>query len=356
MNRFVGKRLGSHMAPNVFAVGVALTAMLVCSTHAAEDGSAFESAAPVLTLHPAFPAEAESPVQYFDVHNDSLDATSTTKPSTHPSATQNARRPEAASAAEGEFPTAGGSYGLDEFIHHFAPHEPMYIIGGTKAPQVKFQLSIRYRLLNPDGPLASKYQLLKGFNFAYSQTSLWDWSDPNMPFFYDSSYRPEFFYYLENLPKGTLPEGWQAGFQSGYGHESNGQRDPDHRSINILFLRPILTISQKNTDLFLTLAPKFYDYIGDLDLNPDIAKYRGYCDIRAVVGQRDGLQLAGIGRIGSNWDKGSAQMDLTYPLTKILDGNVDLLLDAQYFIGYGETLLTYNKYTQIFRIGLALVR
>jgi outer membrane phospholipase A len=296
----------------------------------------------------------EIPVQYFDAHNASLDATSTTQP-THP-ATQSARRPEAASAAEGQFPTAGGSFGLDEFIHHFAPHEPMYFIGGPKDPQIKFQLSLRYRIFNPEGPLASQFQLLKGFNFAYSQTSLWDWSNPNMPFFYDTSYRPEFFYYLENLPKGTLPEGWQVGFQGGVGHESNGLRDPDHRSLNIVYLRPIFTISDKSTDLFLTLAPKFYDYIGEINLNPDISKYRGYCDIRAVVGQRDGLQLATIGRIGSNWDKGSAQMDLTYPLTKILGGNVDLLLDAQYFVGYGDTLLTYNKYTQVFRVGLAIVR
>ncbi len=49
-------------------------------------------------------------------------------------------------------------------------------------------------------------------------------------------------------------------------------------------------------------------------------------------------------------------MDLTYPLTKLLGGNVDLSLDAQYFIGYGDTILTYNKYTQVWRVGLSLVR
>ena len=302
-------------------------------------------------------AAGDGPYQLLDVPSQpALDATAGATRPTSPGATMASTRPESVSAAAGNFPAIGGSFGLEEFFHHFAPHEPMYFVGGPKAPQIKFQFSIRYRILNPDGPLPSEFQLLKGFNFAYSQTSLWDWSNPNQPFFYDTSYRPEFFYYLENVPRQWIPQGWQLGLQAGIGHESNGQRDPNHRSLNIVYLRPIFSISDPSSDLFLTLAPKFYDYIGDLSLNPDMPKYRGYCDIRAVVGQRDGLQLAAIGRIGSDFDKGSAQLDLTYPLTKIFHGNIDMMLDAQYFIGYGDTLLTYNQYRQVFRIGLALVR
>lgn len=308
-----------------------------------------------LGLHPqdAFGREDEQPL-YLD---DAAPALDTSGPATRNSPTsQSARSPEKASADEGEFPVIGGSYGLGEFIHHFAPHEPMFFVGGWKAPQIKFQLSIRYRIFTPSGSLATHNPWLKGFNFAYSQTSLWDWTDPNQPFFYDNSYRPEFFYYLENVPRGTLPTGWQAGLQAGIGHESNGQRNPNHRSLNILYLRPIFTASDPSSDLFITLAPKFYYYVGDISLNPDLPQYRGYCDFRAVVGQRDGLQLAGIGRLGSHFNKGSAQIDLTCPLTKLTDGNTDLIIDAQYFIGYGDTLLTYNRYSNIFRIGLALVR
>ncbi len=180
----------------------------------------------------------------------------------------------------------------------------MYFVGGQKAPQIKFQVSIRYRIINPEGPLAPALPPISGFNVGYSQTSLWDWSDPSNPFFYDTSYRPEAFYYLENVPRNWIPKGWQAGFQGGIGHESNGVRPPNHRSLNILYLRPIFTVSDEKSDLFFTLAPKFYYYIGGLTLNPDISKYRGYCDIRGVIGQRDGLQLAAIGRVGSNFNKG----------------------------------------------------
>ncbi|HEY8750613.1 MAG TPA: phospholipase A [Tepidisphaeraceae bacterium] len=267
-----------------------------------------------------------------------------------------ATQPESASAVAGHFPSIGGSFGLEEFAQHFAPYEPMYFVGGWRAPQIKFQFSIRYRLLTPSGPIATKYPLLSGFNFAYSQTSFWDWSDPNSPFFYDSSYRPEFFYYLENVPKLALPPGWQLGAQVGVGHESNGKRNPDHRSLNIAFVRPIFTIAENAHGLFFTFAPKIYYYIGDIALNPDIKRFRGYVDIRFVIGQRDGLQLATIGRVGDHFDRGSAQFDLTYPLTTLLHGNADLCIDAQYFIGYGDSLLSYNRRSQVFRVGFALVR
>lgn len=272
------------------------------------------------------------------------------------SSPQSATQPEASSAARGQFPAVGGTFGLEEFVQHFAPYEPMYFIGGWKAPQIKFQFSIRYRFFTPGGPLGRKMPLLSGINFAYSQTSFWDWSDPNSPFFFDSSYRPEAFYFLENVPGLKLPPGWQLGAQLGIGHESNGQKKPDHRSLNIAFVRPIFTVSDQRGVFFFTFAPKIYGYIGDLSLNPDIARYRGYADYRFVVGWRDGLQLATIGRVGNHWDRGSAQFDLTYPLTKLLRGNMDLSIDAQYFIGYGESLLTYNRRTQVFRVGVALVR
>jgi len=311
-----------------------------------------------LSLTPSAPSVTEdSTPQFLDVPGPSLDISSSSQPSTLSTRDKiAATQPEANSAVRGEFPEPGGAFGLGEFIRHFAPYEPMYFVGGTKAPNVKFQFSLRYRIFNPDAPLAVQYPLLKGFNFAYSQTSLWDFSDSNDPFFYDSSYRPEFFYYLENVPALHLPPSWQAGLQAGIGHESNGQKDPNHRSLNILYLRPILTLSATRGDLFLIVAPKAYVYIGGLPLNPDMPKYRGYCDLRVVFGQRDGLELSTIGRLGSDFDKGSLQFDLTYPLTKLLGGNVDVSLDAQYFIGYGDTLLTYNRYSQIFRVGLALVR
>jgi len=293
-------------------------------------------------------------IQRFDVPRPTLDAAPSSRPTRVPAMIASSQ-PEAASADQGMFPEIGGTYGLDEFITHFAPYEPMYFIGGGTAPNIKFQFSLRYRLITPTGPLASAAPWVKGFNFAYSQTSFWDVSDSSEPFFYDSSYRPELFYYLESLPGLKIPENSQVGFQVGLGHESNGLKVPDHRSLNIVFIRPIITIGTKS-NFFVSLSPKIYDYIGGLPDNPNLPLYRGYCDLQAVIGLRDGLQFSTIGRVGRDATRGSVQLDLTYPLTKILRGNADLSIDAQYFYGYGDTLLTYNQRSSVFRIGLALVR
>ncbi len=334
-----------------FALVLIALALLALPADAQVDDLGFEStmtstapASEPSSLLPGLPTMAGS----------SPDVSPATHPTTLP-ARLAATQPEAASAAAGQFPEVAGSYGLGEFFQHFAPYEPTYIVGGWQAPNVKFQFSIRYRLITPSGPLATEHPFLRGFNFAYSQTSLWDFSNPNAPFFYDSSYRPEFFYYLENIPGLKTPKNWELGAQGGVGHESNGQLDPNHRSLNIVYLQPIFTVGGPDS-LFVTFAPKIYDYIGGLPLNPDMPKYRGYCDYRIVVGQRDGLQLAFIGRIGSDFNRGSAQFDLTYPLTKVLRGNCDLLLQCQYFYGYGDTLLEYNRRTSIVRFGLGLTR
>jgi outer membrane phospholipase A len=295
-----------------------------------------------------------SGVDLLDVPTGSLDLTASSRPTSVPAQTV-AERPESSSAKEGLFPEIGGSFGIEEFVNHFAPYEPMYFIGGGSSPNIKFQFSLRYRLFTPTGPLATEIPFFKGFNFAYSQTSFWDVSNSSEPFFYDSSYRPEFFYYLENVPGLKLPQYSQLGIQGGVGHESNGQKDPFHRSLNIVYLRPVLTFGTKS-GFFFSLSPKIYDYIGGLELNPDLPLYRGYCDFQLTIGDRDGLQLGFIGRVGRDAKYGSVQLDLTYPLTKLLRGNTDLSLDVQYFDGYGDTLLNYNQRSSQIRVGVALVR
>ena len=313
--------------------------------------------APAQDLIPQPALSTDAPIEEFDIpstQSTSLEAAPSTRPSIFPT-TATSTQPEESSALTGRFPEIGGAYGFEEFVAHFAPYEPMYFVGGTQAPNIKFQFSVRYRLFTPNGSLATAHPFFRGFNFAYSQTSLWDTSNSSQPFFYDSSYRPEFFYYLQDVPGVKVNPGSQFGLQGGVGHESNGQQDPNHRSLNIVFLRPIVTIGG-TSDWFFTFAPKIYDYIGGLELNPDMPKYRGYGDYRFVGGLRDGLQLAAIGRLGRDANRGSIQLDLTYPLTKLLRGNMDISLDAQYFYGYGDTLLTYNQKSNIFRIGVALVR
>ena len=239
------------------------------------------------------------------------------------------------------------------FKEHISGYEPFYFIAGTKSPNAKIQISFMYQLLNNEGPLATKAPALKGFHVAYTQTSLWDWNAPSAPFF-DTSYKPEFLYAWERIAGGQPPNWYQLDLQGGLKHESNGKDGADSRSLNIAYLRPTLTLGEDD-GLQLTLQPRAWVYLGNLSDNPDIADYRGYADLRAIVGWKRGLQLSALGRMGKDANHGSLQLDLTYPMMKIF-GSFSVYLDAQYFTGYGESLLEYNRRSEAFRAGFSIYR
>jgi outer membrane phospholipase A len=254
--------------------------------------------------------------------------------------------------AEPEMPGKGSEPGRF-FKEHVSGYEPMYFIAGTKSPNAKFQISLAYQLLNSDGPLAEKVPALKGFQIAYTQTSLWDLSAPSAPF-YDTSYKPEFFYAWKNVTRAEPTNWFQLDLQGGLKHESNGKDGAASRSLNIVYFRPTLTVG-RDDGLQLALQPRVWAYLGDLSDNPDIADYRGYADLRAVAGWKRGLQLSALARIGNNGNHGSVQLDLTYPTMRFF-GSFSLYLDVQYFTGYGESLLGYNQKSQELRVGFALFR
>lgn len=239
------------------------------------------------------------------------------------------------------------------FKQHIFGHEPLYFIAGTESPNAKFQISFKYRLLNEHGWLAERAPLLGGFYLGYSQTSLWDWNARSAPFF-DSSYRPELLFARDEVFRSG--NGWfTMDLQGGIQHESNGRSGDDSRSLNIAYVRPRFTIGPA-TGLQLTLAPRAWVYVGDLSDNPDIEDYRGYVDLRATVGWKRGLQVSALGRLGDDWDHGSATLDVTYPLMQPPYGALSLYLHAQYFIGYGESLIGYRERTDQFRAGISLFR
>lgn len=239
------------------------------------------------------------------------------------------------------------------FKEHISGYEPMYFIAGNKSPDVKFQISFAYQLLNSDGPLATAAPALKGFHIAYTQTSLWDGNASSAPF-YDTSYKPEFFFAWENVMRSPPARWFQLDLQASLKHESNGKGGADSRSLNIAYFRPTLTLG-RDDGLQLILQPRVWTYLGDLSDNPDVVDYRGYADLRAILGWKRGLQLSALGRMGRDGNHRALQLDLTYPMMRIF-GSFSLYLDVQYFTGYGESLLGYNRSSDELRAGLALFR
>ncbi|HLP77989.1 MAG TPA: phospholipase A [Candidatus Paceibacterota bacterium] len=248
-----------------------------------------------------------------------------------------------------------GQYDPDTFFkQHIFGYDPFYFIAGTQSPNAKFQLSFKYRLLNDSGWLAQKAPWTLGFHMAYSQTSLWDWNADSAPFF-DSSYRPEFLYSWDRVVGGGADDWFRLDLQGGLQHESNGRDGDRSRSMNITYLRPRVTFGY-DSGLQLTLTPRVWYYVGDLSDNPDIANYRGYADLRAALGWKRGLQISALGRIGNHLSHGGVALDVTYPLMQPPNGSFSLYLQAQYFTGYGESLIGYRDRTDIFRAGISLYR
>jgi outer membrane phospholipase A len=238
------------------------------------------------------------------------------------------------------------------FKEHIFPYEPFYFVAGTESPNAKFQISFKYQLLNNEGPLVQRVPQLKGFALGFTQVSLWDWNRASAPFF-DSSYKPELLYNYEKLLGGGPTNWYRLDLQGGVQHESNGKDGDNSRSLNIAYLRPSLTLGTDEKFMF-TLIPRAWIYLGDLSDNPDIANYRGYADLRAIIGHK-GLQLSALGRMGNEANRGSVQLDLTYPLTRLW-GTFSVYLHAQYFTGFGESLLDYNQRSSAFRAGFSLYR
>ena len=254
-----------------------------------------------------------------------------------------------AKQAEGQPDGAGEKRSLFE---NFYGHEPVYFLYGWDPSNIKFQISFKYRLLNPEGSWAAKRPGLADFYFGYSQTSFIDLDAPSDAFL-DNIFKPELLFSQNKLL--VEPTAWlsQLGLEAGFQHQSNGDSGADSRSLNLVYAKPILAFGDIAGYRF-TAAPKLWVYVGNLNENPDIADYWGYFDLELKFGKIDGLELR------SNWRQGSEggrlQVDLTYPFSVLCAGNCNGYFQVQYFTGYGETLLNYNRKDSQLRIGFALFR
>jgi outer membrane phospholipase A len=231
-------------------------------------------------------------------------------------------------------------------------YEPVYfIVGGDGGLNAKFQISLRYQLFDGSGPLARRLPWIDDLYLSYSQTSLWDLGDLSKPF-RDSSFRPRLFYANYDLARffdGRL----RVGVESGFGHESNGKKEEDSRSFNMFYVRPALTLGDP-AGLRFFAAPLVHNYIAD-DENPDLKDYRGYVDWIFGFGAKGGLDFWTTLRKGERSDYGSVEANVSYPLAKLSGGDLTGWLTLQYFAGYGESLLDYNrKLDAQWRLGIAV--
>jgi outer membrane phospholipase A len=228
-------------------------------------------------------------------------------------------------------------------------NDPMYIVIGARDYwSARFQLSFKYRLFDYDTGLGRQAPWLAGLYFAYTQNSLWDLSDESKPF-RDTNYRPSVFWRWLRTDDRT----WIDAVRVGVEHESNGGEGATSRSLNIVFLRPEWrwkTASLGNYEF----TPKVYYYF-DKGENDDIDRYRGYVDWRVRWDSGDNYLLTVLARMGSA-HKGSLQIDLARRTRDLKIGPISGYFYAQYFNGYGESLVDYNvRRASQLRLGFAIV-
>jgi phospholipase A1 len=160
--------------------------------------------------------------------------------------------------------------------------------------------------------------------------------------FRETNYEPEIFmrhYGGPRLPLGVKIAGWDIG----YNHQSNGRSEPQSRSWDRILGRVALDVTPS-----LSMVLRAWYRIpesSDEDDNPDIHQYLGYGDLRAVWTPNRNTFTAML-RPGTQ--ESGFEFTWSYPLTN------HLRLFAQYYNGYGESLIDYDQKVERVGVGFAI--
>ena len=209
--------------------------------------------------------------------------------------------------------------------------------------EAKYQISVKMPIYIAD----SQDQ---GLFFGFTAMSFWQVynNDISKPF-RETNYEPEIFYNWQSEIN-LLGYKFNA-FQLGVNHQSNGQNLLRSRSWNRLF--GSLLFSDDDSFYYLKAwyrikEDKKQDSLdANGDDNPDITHYLGHFELGfgKQVGKFKVLSLL-RNNLKFSDNKGSLELNLSYPISS----RYEVLL--QYFVGYGDSLIDYNRHQQ--RIGLGI--
>ena len=206
---------------------------------------------------------------------------------------------------------------------------------GRKSVETKFQISLAKPLFY------DVFGLRESLVAAYTQTSWWQITKTSAPF-RETNYQPEIFLnfaypkYLEQIGVKNL--------KFGLLHESNGRDGTNSRSWNRAYVQGDLVYGD------LTISPRVWSVIGEKNDNKEILNYIGHGDLRLSYKLNDQIFSLML-RNNLHFDKtnkGAAEISYMFP---IFSSGVYGYL--QYFTGYGESLIDYNRHTD--KIGLGFV-
>jgi phospholipase A1 len=194
------------------------------------------------------------------------------------------------------------------------------------------------------------FGLNEAFVFAYTQKVWWQLYSDSEPL-REMRYEPEFFMTLPTTVGIDEATGLKA-VKFGFSHQSNGQDGKRSRTWNRLYASTLWQHGQLFTNLrawYRIPEPE------NTDENPDIHKYMGYGDLtfNYLYGKHQlGLLLRNNLDFDDGQNRGAVQVDWSYPF---FNANSTYWY-LQYFNGYGESLIDYNRKVQKVGFGLSFSR
>lgn len=224
---------------------------------------------------------------------------------------------------------------------NFGMYKDNYFITGvpinkainSQTADAKFQISIRQRLFNRVMPFNTQLLL------TYTQKSFWDIYDDSAPFA-DNNYNPGLLLMRPIIDKNHLKGMLALSVE----HESNGKDKLESRSWNYFTLSGIYFFNVH----FYAQAKVWYGWVGED--NSDLFDYRGYGFLALNYRNKNDRIAASLILNPINNFSVNTQLEVSYKINK----RANQFLFLQWSQGYGESLLDYNKYTSMVRMGICI--
>lgn len=239
--------------------------------------------------------------------------------------------------------------------------------------EVKFRVSVRFLAI---GSVGGSRGLFVGF----TQDALWNLFDTSAPF-YDDNFAPQA--YWENA---IGPASYRIGARTvhsytrlGIVHQSNGRDGTDSRGWNRAFLsigaegrpqaqnaRPMPRVMKADVGAVCTVwvpwgQEEAIDIDGNVTGTEAIAKYVGFGEASVSVshpyslhGWIDGVALSAKARLAERRGVSAVELALYVGAPGKFRSWFAPMAYVQFFNGYGENLLDYDKESQVLRVGFAI--
>lgn len=204
--------------------------------------------------------------------------------------------------------------------------------------ETQFQFSLEKPLIHN---LFNQNEII---SFAYTQKSFWQTFKESAPF-RENNYEPEF---LVNIP---IENDYLKSYKISLNHQSNGQGGLLSRSWNRVYLEGMLQFDE------LFVKPKIWYIIpdGNQNDNPNIENYMGYGELNFIYSyKKHQFDLLLRNNLKSD-NKGAIDLTWTFPLP-FIENQKNVYGMINYFNGYGNSLIDYDRQVNKIGFGIALTR